>query len=379
MDAAADETLAEVGRRAVPDAGIAAVREPAVAAPHVRIERIIQHQLDNEKPQPLLAEAVSTLPSKTRDLFCSYIEETATRAEWIGSFAEPDGQIARWCDALLKDETTFVDASRQLAGRLFKEMKPRTIAAGDLAVVNYTVDGETERRVALLKLDPQVRQVRTFERIGGYLRVVYDEAYNTMPEDGHLQKCALPRRLPGERGYDIVLLDKQARPTATTDIAQFFYKRFLGAILAPSPRQLTRRFIDLCEAWLAHNGDDLTPADVFAFYAARREVLGAASVNITRFAEAALAGHPSMRTTLIEHIAVGLGSGEPAQRIEQFPVDRVIADGLVRMVRLELDGGAQLRMPADQLASLLDLRRLRRVGNRYELVLTSLILREVST
>lgn len=348
------------------------------ASGQVRIEAIIQHQLDNQAPQPLLAQATSVLPAKTHDLFASYIAATAERADWTGGFADARCVVAGLCDALLTDETAFVEASRHLAERLFAQMKRRTIAAGDLAVIVYSADGDATRHIALLKLDPQVRQVRSFQRIGGRLRAVYDEATNTMPEKGNLQKCALLARVDGQGGYQVVLLDTQAGPRAS-DVAVFFYQGFLGVTLAPSPRRLTRRFVELCDTWLERNRDRLAPAELLAFYAARRTALGGETVEVARFASDALsAAHADLRRSLAEHLAVNLVEADLPRRIERFPVDSAVVAGLLRTVTLELDGGARLRVRADRLASLLDLERLRRVGNTYELVITSLTLREVS-
>ena len=344
----------------------------------VRIETIIQHQLDNTAPQPLLAQAPSVLPVKTHDLFASYIAATAERADWIGGFAEPQCAVAGWCDALLTDEAAFVEASRQLAERLFAQMKPRTISAGDLAVIVYSADGDATRHIALLKLDPQVRQVRSFQRIGGRLRAVYDEANNTLPEAGSLQKCALLARTADQPGYRVVLLDTQAGPRAS-DVALFFYQGFLGVTLAPSPRRLTRRFVALCDSWLERHRDQLAPAELFAFYAARRAALARETVEVARFAAEALGdAHADLRADLAEYLAANLVEAELPRRIERFTVDPAVVAGLLRNVTLELDGGARLRVRADQLSSLLDPARLRRVGNTYELVITSLTLREVS-
>lgn len=376
---AAQDEPATVTRRAGARAAVGAGTQPVPGVSgRVRIEAIIQHQVDNQASQPLLAQAPSVLPVRTHDLFASYIAATAERADWIGGFADPQCPVAGLCDALLADEAAFVEASRRLAERLFAQMKPRTISPGDLAVLVYSADGDATRHIALLKLDPQVRQVRTFQRIGGRLRAVYDEANNTLPEKGNLQKCALLARVDGQPGYRVVLLDTQAGPRAS-DVAVFFYQGFLGVTLAPSPRRLTRRFVELCDTWLERNRDRLAPYELFAFYAARRTALAGETVEVARFAAAALgAAHADLRPDLTEHLAVNLVEAELPLRIERFPVDRAIVAGLLRTVTLELDGGARLRVRADRLAPLLDPSRVRRVGNTYELVITSLTLREVS-
>src|SRR5215469_9093838 len=90
-EAAGGETRAAVAPRATPTLGAAPMPGSTSAAPRVRIERIIQHQLDNAAPHLLLAQAPSVLPPKTHDLFASYIAATAARADWCGGFAEPEG------------------------------------------------------------------------------------------------------------------------------------------------------------------------------------------------------------------------------------------------------------------------------------------------
>ncbi|MFI5273047.1 MAG: nucleoid-associated protein [Ktedonobacterales bacterium] len=348
---------------------------PGAAGP-IQIEAIIQHELDNRAARPVLAQEPGLLTPEAHTLFASYIAATAARADWSGHFVDPGDGCAQLCGALLGDQRSFVDASRGLAERLYAAMRPRSIAPGDFATLIYTAGADPQRHVALLKLDPQSRQARSFQRINGRLRPVYGRADNLLPEERHLQKCALLTTSATGTDFDVTLLDTQAGPVAS-GVAAFFYNTFLGVRLAPSSRRLTRRFVELCETWLEMHRERLSPAELFAFYAARREALRSSSVVVASFAGAALGAHADLRRALAEHLASNLVEGNPA-RIERFAVDISVVASLLRTVTLELDGGARLRVRADRLETLLDLARLRRTGNRYELVIASLTLREVS-
>lgn len=378
----ATTTRSAVGARAAVSPGRSvAVNGARSAIPgasgQVRIEAIIQHQLDNQGAQLLLAQEAGLLTSEAHELFASYIAATAARSDWIGRFAASDGDVAALCAALLGPEQAFVDASQRLAHLLFQQMRPRTISAGDLAALIYTADGDSQRHIALLKLDPQSRPIRAFQRVNGRLRVVYGRADNLLPDERQLQKCALLTAATPGAPFDITLLDTQAGPTAG-GVAAFFYRGFLGVALAASPRRLTRRFVDLCDAWLDAHRAVLDPAALFAFYACRRAALDQTSVEVVPFAEHALPGHPELRHDLAEALALNLVEGESSVRLEQFSVDRAVVSSLLRYVTLELDGGARLRVRADRFASLLDPARVRRAGNRYELTISTLTLREVS-
>ncbi|WIG58096.1 MAG: hypothetical protein OJF49_000841 [Ktedonobacterales bacterium] len=342
----------------------------------VQIERIIQHQLDNQTPQLVVSQEIATLSAEAHPLFVSYIAATASRADWCGTFAETDGEVAQACRALLDDDTSFVTASQGLAQRLFARMKPKNIAAGDFAALVYREDGDAQRHVALLKLDPQTRLARRFAPVDGRMRVVYERADNLLPEDRQLQKCALITASATSGGFDVTLLDNQAGPRAE-GVAAFFYKGFLGVALAPSPRRLTRGFLDLTDLWLDAHRDRLNPEELFKFYAARRAVLSAPQVVLAPFAALALPTQPALRASLVEQLAGSLSEGLDG-RVDRFDVDAAIAAPLLNYVTLELDGGARLRVRADRLTTLLDPKNIRKTGNTYELVLSSLTLKEVS-
>jgi hypothetical protein len=59
----------------------------------------------------------------------------------------------------------------------------------------------------------------------------------------------------------------------------------------------------------------------------------------------------------------------------RFAVDRATADPVVQFVTLDLDGGAQLRIPADRFAAMAQISD-QRVGGKLRLTIETLTLKE---
>jgi hypothetical protein len=344
-------------------------------AGRIRVERLILHGLDNRSPTPRLVDEPVLLTDEIADFFVLHLQSAAARADWRGCFSEPSGDVPQLCAALLNGHEDFVGASRQLALRLFDQMRPRTIAPGDLAVIVYTEGAPVRRHVALLKLDPDQRLARTFTSRDGRTRVSIDVAGNLLPDMTHLQKCALLRASEAGGTFEVTILDTQAGPKAD-GVAAFFYRGFLTAELIPSPRRRTREFIRCCDLWLADHRDALMPAELGAFYTARRAALARNLVLPQEFAAEALASRPELRRVLVERLESTL-AGEEAPA-EGFPVDPAVAAPVVQRVTLELDGGARLSVPADRFNDLVHIAPARTGENKYRIVIESQTLKEVS-
>jgi 37-kD nucleoid-associated bacterial protein len=342
----------------------------------VRIERLILHGLNNRAEELQLVDEPAVLTGESERFFALHIESAAERAEWQAHFT--DGDIATLCRALLSSQSDFVSASRQLALRLYEQMRPRTVAPGDFVAAVFT-DGASLRRLALLKLDPDQRLARTFTSSGGRTRVSIDAARNLLPETRNLQKCALLTLAGTDDGFAVTLLDNQAGPHSE-GVAAFFYRGFLTTQLEPSPRRHTRDFMRCCDTWLAGYRDTLSPADVTAFYDIRRMHLHAGELDIRRFVTDALPRYPALARELEERLTASLTSlGASADAPSgQFPVDPVVAAPLLNRVTLELDGGARLIVPADRYADLVRISPERTAENKVRIVIESLTLKEVS-
>lgn len=377
---------------------------PAGASGDVQIERLILHHLDNRADRMELVDEVAQLDARSETFFVSHILAAARRADWFASFDDPACEVAALCQQLIDqpvaahdaalmdmvganhDATTddgvspaFVAASQRLAQRLFEQMRRRQkIAPGDFVAIVYTADGRPQRHVALLKLDPDQRLIRTFERIGGRMRVTITTAGNLLPETVRLQKCALLTVHEGRPDLLITLLDNQAGKNSE-GVASFFFRGFLAATLTPSARRYTRLFLVACDTWLMDASSQMSPVDLLRFYRARRDALLGEEVNIAAFAAAALPTHPALRDDLLRTLTAGLFDGaQPAPADATFPVERAIADPLTQTVTLELDGGATIKVDAERFAAFVKVAEQRTGENAFHLEIDSLTLREVS-
>ncbi|HST89525.1 MAG TPA: nucleoid-associated protein [Ktedonobacterales bacterium] len=359
-----------------------ALTAPATVAssPHgpVRVERLILHALDNHQGTLRLVDEPVLLNDEIAAFFTAHIEAAAQRADWHARFTTPDGVVPALCRRLCDGPDDFVAASRELARRLYDQMRPRTIAPGDFLVVVYRSGDAPLQQIALLKLDPDTRLAREFTRVGGRMRVTIAAAGNLLPDTARLQKCALLTVPAAGAGFDITLLDTQAGPRAD-GIAAFFYRGFLGAELAPSPRRRTREFLRACDLWLSSTRSRLTPADLIAFYQARRAALAAAELDLAAFTAAALPDHPHLRTDLLAQLEPLLPAEPPApDHPAAFAIDAGVAAPVVNRVTLELDGGARLSVPADRFGEMVRVQRERTAEGKYRVVVESLTLKEVT-
>ena len=345
----------------------------------IRIERLILHSLNNHTGEIRLVDEAALLTDEAEIFFCAHIESAIARADWKARFLAPSGDVALLCRDLLGTPPDYVRASQELARRLFTQMRPRTIAPGDFVALTYRRGEDPLPQIALFKLDPDHRLVRTFEALDGRMRVSISLVENLLPDSTRLQKCALLTSPSPEAEFEVTLLDNQAGPRAD-GVAAFFYRGFLMTELAPSARRRTREFLRCCDLWLATHQDEFTPDDLVMFYRARRSALQAEYFECRSFAGRALPDHPELQDSLLGKLTEflpleegGLGSHQP-----EFAIDHSIADSVLRRVTLELDGGARLSVPADRFAQMVRIEPSRTSENKYRLVIESSTLKEVS-
>jgi len=412
-DATQQAPIAELA--SPPPVGSPQTPAPAGASGDVRIERLILHHLDNREDTKELVDEVAQLDARSELFFVSHILAAARRAEWFARFDDPTCEVATLCRRLIGPHApskltpagapgsadpniihrtpldrlggaeanaainaAFVAASQGLAERLFAQMRkrPQKITPGDFVAIVYTADARPQRHVALLKLDPDQRLIRTFEHADGHTRVTITTAGNLLPETVRLQKCALLTAHEGHTDLLITLLDNQAGPRSE-GVAAFFYRGFLMTTLTPSARRYTRLFIAGSDAWLMDNSAALTPGQILGFYRARRAALAGATIDLAAFADDALPGQPQRRADLLSTLVADLFDPRQPPDPLVFPVDRATADPLAQTVTLELDGGATLRVSADQFDSFVRIADRRSDDNTFRIELESLTLREV--
>lgn len=353
--------------------------QSVTAADAVVIERLILHSLNNATGKILLVNEIAELDERSDAYFADQITSALRRADWRARFAPDDDEIPQLCRRLLVDANDFVVASQFLANKLFEQMSKRAqqITPGDFVVALFRFAGAPERQIALLKLDPDdQRLIREYRIVGERLTVRISVAQNLLPESKRLQKCALLRPAADDTDFEMTLLDTQAGPRSD-GVAAFFYRGFLHATLAPSARRRTRLFLSCTETWLAQRAASFTPAQILAFYRARREALRGEVVSLAAFAEAALAGEGDLRRDLVAMLSSRLFEGD--ERADSFEVDRVAAETITRIVTLELDGGLQIRVDAARFDELAHVDGARTAEGKIRVVVESLTLREAAS
>ncbi|HEY7020451.1 MAG TPA: nucleoid-associated protein [Ktedonobacterales bacterium] len=377
--------LAQVTRMA--DVHVEKTAQPASLAPAqsvagpdvVVIERLILHSLNNATGKILLVNEIAELDERSDAYFADQIASALRRADWRARFAPDDDEIPQLCRRLLADANDFVVASQFLANKLFEQMSKRAqqITPGDFVVAIFRFAGASEQQIALLKLDPDdQRLIREYRIVGERLTVRISIAQNLLPESKRLQKCALLRPAAGDTDFEVTLLDTQAGPRSD-GVAAFFYRGFLHATLAPSARRRTRLFLSCTETWLAQRAASFTPAQILAFYRARREALRGEAVSLSAFAEAALASEGDLQRDLVAMLSSRLFEGD--EHADAFEVDRAAADTITRVVTLELDGGLQIRVDAARFDELAHVDGARTAEGKIRVVVESLTLREAAS
>jgi hypothetical protein len=353
--------------------------QPVTAADAVIIERLILHSLNNATGKILLVNEIAELDERSDAYFADQIASALRRADWRARLAPDDDEIPQLCRRLLAaDANDFVIASQFLANKLFEQMSKRAqqITPGDFVVAVFRFAGAPERQIALLKLDPDdQRLIREYRIVGERLTVRISVAQNLLPESKRLQKCALLRPAD-DTDFEVTLLDTQAGPRSD-GVAAFFYRGFLHATLAPSARRRTRLFLSCTETWLAQRAASFMPAQILAFYRARREALRGEEVSLSTFAEAALVGEKDLQRDLVAMLSSRLFESD--ERADAFEVDRAAAGTITRVVTLELDGGLQIRVDAARFDELAHVDGARTAEGKIRVVVESLTLREAAS
>lgn len=356
---------------------VAPTSEPAQDVAAITIERLILHHLDNRTGEMLLVEAELTLDPSVRRLFTDYIATARQSADWQARFLPDDAAVPALCAQLLRDPAAFVEVSHEMARRLFAQMRlrPNQINPGDFVVATYTAVDMPSACIALFKLDPDAWLVRTFAMERGRRTVRISLADNLMPQSvRRKQKCALITPTADGADFSVVLLDTLAN-VRSEGVAAYFYRGFLATQILPSARRRTRLFLRATDDWLASHGMALSPHALLHFYDARRTALSGEAVDLSAFALAALPHNGDLAADLLAWLAARVFDAELESDQTRFIVDRATADPIVRYVTLELDGGAQLRIPTERFAEMTRVDD-RRVGGKIRLTIETLTLKE---
>lgn len=319
-------------------------------ATDIQLDQLIVHILDPWRPSGVvLSERALPLDGNPRlvDYFVTHIQNSLQDpAAKAARFVALDNEVASGvCKALLDDSLDLVGGSRRLAQRLYRIIAgDRRISAGDLAVCFYRAGNQPHvpRYLALLKIDPsEVFRHKTERDPQGNLYVSFEIETDVMPTAREkLQKCAFVQPLAPRPEYDMMLLDRQVRPSVPRPVARFFAEDFLGAQLALDARQRTDRLYRGLVS--AHNRlrPDLRPQDDESLRQAIDSAVTSSFINIDTWLEALPLPEESKQQ--IEQVV----SQELPDR--EFEIDTTYAQQLTRKRRFRGDHGLRVEVSAER-------------------------------
>jgi hypothetical protein len=319
-------------------------------ATDIQLDQLIVHILDPWRPDGfVLSERTLPLDSNQRlaNYFAAHIQnslqDSGARAARFVTL--DDSAASGICTALLDGRLDLVEGSRQLAERLYGIIaRDQRISAGDLAVGFYRAGNRPHvpHYLALLKIDPsEVFRHKTERDPQGNLYVSFEIETNVMPTTREkIQKCAFVQPLDPRPEYDMMLLDRQVRPTVPVPVARFFAEDFLGAQLALDPRQRTDRLYRSLVS--AHNQlrPVLRPQEDESLRQAIDGAITSASINIDTWLEALrLPEEPK------QHIDRVVSQELPDR---EFEIDTIYAEQLTRKRRFRGDYDLRVEVSAER-------------------------------
>jgi hypothetical protein len=225
----------------------------------VTVERLIVHEVPmrlahGDAPAPVFSEIDSQLSQELKNYFRERIVASLAAAAFDVAF---DPQAVSPIPALvteyLVDGRSFITKSIAMAKHLY-QCQTGVNPAGLLVVAKVSAHGN-KRALAILKLEKQegVRVKHT--------RVADKRTFNIE----HLRDLMLTEKTKVftigffiKTGNDIdgVVSDKQRGYLPTTEVAEFFLKRFLGCQLLEAPDVTTKRFFNATEEFINQRVED---------------------------------------------------------------------------------------------------------------------------
>ena len=316
-------------------------------ASDIQLEQMIVHILDPKRK--VLSER--TLPlvgnDELRDFFADHIKNSLKHAQArAAKFKVLDSNLTSGiCKGMIDGSVDFVQGSRNLADRLYDIITPDDrISAGDLVVCSYRANGMAGEQpfLALLKIDPsEVFRHAEMKDAEGKVYVGFELEKEVMPTTRErLQKCAFIRPLdPRPADYDMMLLDRQLRPTEELPVARFFRETFLGANMALDSKERTKRFYVALIDGQNQLQDELSEEAYDELGESIHQVMLQTNVNIDDWIE----GQPL--TDVQRETLDGIVSKDLPDR--EFAVDEDFAAKLVQKTRFRADFGVKFEVDSD--------------------------------
>ncbi len=299
----------------------------------IRILKASVHILDKRLEEPMLAQGETPLTEDITRYLIQHILKSSRSANAEAAVFKGDGAVKHLTGTIFIDPESFIDASKDMAKRLFAVMRPiETVASCDLVTVLFQT-GDIPC-IAILKLDHQQAFQHSIEYENEAFEVKLSAVENTLPQtNNQLTACALINApdLVTETGLLIIERDGQDGGP------RWFLHKYLGAEWQPDRMELTRMFKDIPEKFARrHLKTDFGGAEALrsCLY---EELLGSAAVDPKSFAEEALDDIDARDKLLSALQMAGL------QVNEKLEIDRSWVNDKMKNRTIKTDTGFTLR------------------------------------
>lgn len=318
-------------------------------ASKITLHDLIIHKVDHlHQKAPRYSELKSNISAEV-DTYLSELIEFNRDHEFArnGVFTNETGEaisLKGMSDELLKTNGQFVLHSQGIALHLFNSVKTdKRIHVGDLVICTFS-EGDGEKWLGLLKMDPQDSFVTVEETIGGKRRFVLKRVKDVMPI-GELQKCAfiLPDSRRTKRQDLIVLDQQQARYGSSRLVASFFSRDFLQCKVGLNQRELTQAFLGVSSDWIDSKKGIWEEADINQFKEDLTSHLLQRNVNIVNFAHSAIEKEEE-QDEYLEKITGGLRA-EKLQDLAFKPDPTIVRRP--QILQIEGDNNLKIRISSD--------------------------------
>jgi len=217
--------------------------------------RAIIHVLDNSANALITSDYELDITFDVEEYLKKHIMRTLhDDRSRVARFQAAETNIVRnACQAIFRDPAQFVPQSKVIAQHLFTVMSAnKSISSADLLVCLY--EGDEQPYLAILKLDYNDTYIHDFAAATEHdaIKLVLKKGTNSLPHPNQkLQKAVFVQPEQRSAAFDFVVLDKQSNAKDTEeDIAHYFFKLFLNALMVVRDRDKTAEFIDLTRKWI---------------------------------------------------------------------------------------------------------------------------------
>ena len=214
------------------------------------IHRYITHVLSKESDEPILNDYEGKINPKIDKFLQSTIKKVSKddllrKAKFDYN---KENIVKKCCEAIIHDERTFIENSKEIAAYLFDIMKVNSeMDSCDLVVCLYTA--KDQRRIALIKLDYKASYNHSIEFIDDKFNIQMKLNEEGISDTNKPKQCALVGVSSLNSEYDLDILDKDSEKN---DDNSKFINEFLEAYKVEDDTYKTRMFILSSKAWLSN-------------------------------------------------------------------------------------------------------------------------------